>query len=151
MERTLILFKPDAVQRRLCGRLLSRFEEKGLRIAGMKLMQVDEALAGKHYEEHKGKGFYPGLIKFITSSPIVALVIEGPKAIATCRKMMGKTFGFDAEPGTIRGDFGISNQFNLVHGSDGPAAAEKEIGLYFPGGQGILNYKTADAGLHLCD
>ncbi|MGE0713767.1 MAG: nucleoside-diphosphate kinase [Planctomycetota bacterium] len=151
MEKTLILLKPDAVQRRLIGRILSRFEDKGLRIAGMKLMQVTEALAAEHYKEHKARPFYPGLVKFITSSPVVALCVEGPHAIQVCRDMMGATFGFKANPGTIRGDFGVSNQYNLVHGSDGPEAAERELGLYFPKGEGICSWATADAALHACD
>ena len=151
MERTLILLKPDAVKRRLIGRLIGRFEDKGLKLAGMKLMKIDRSLAEKHYQDHKGKGFYEGLVSFMTGDPVVAMVIEGPSAIDVCRKMMGATFGFKAEPGTIRGDFGVSNQFNLVHGSDGPEAAEREIGLFFPGGEGVLSWETADAQLHLCD
>jgi nucleoside-diphosphate kinase len=150
-ERTLILLKPDAVQRRLIGEILARFERKGLRLAGLKLMHMDQALAAKHYEAHKERPFYPGLVKFMTSAPLVAMVLEGTQAVEVCRKMMGATFGFKAEPGTIRGDFGISNQFNLVHGSDSPAAAEREIGLFFPGGQGLLSYGTADAALHASD
>lgn len=151
MEKTLILLKPDAVQRRLIGKVLARFEDKGLRIAGMKLMQVSKELAETHYQDHKGKPFYDGLVGFITSSPVVALCLEGPSAITVCRNMMGATFGFKADPGTIRGDYGISNQFNLVHGSDGPEAAERELGLFFPEGEGILSWTTADAALHECD
>ncbi len=151
MEKTLILLKPDAVQRRLIGKILARFEDKGLRIAGMKLMQVSKELAETHYQDHKGKPFYDGLVGFITSSPVVALCLEGPSAITVCRNMMGATFGFKADPGTIRGDYGISNQFNLVHGSDGPEAAERELGLFFPNGEGILNWNTADSALHACD
>ena len=151
MEKTLILLKPDAVQRRLIGKILARFEDKGLRIAGMKLMQVSKELAETHYQDHKGKPFYDGLVGFITSSPVVALCLEGPSAITVCRNMMGATFGFKADPGTIRGDYGISNQFNLVHGSDSPEAAERELGLFFPNGDGILDWNTADAGLHACD
>lgn len=151
MEKTLILLKPDAVKRRLIGRVLTRFEEKGLRIAGMKLMKISQELAGQHYADHKGKPFYAGLVSFMTSDPVVALVLEGPNAISVCRQMMGATFGFKADPGTIRGDFGISNQFNLVHGSDGPEAAEREIGLFFPKGEGVLTWATADATLHACD
>jgi nucleoside-diphosphate kinase len=149
-QKTLILFKPDAVQRRLCGKLLTRFEEKGLRIAAMKLMKIDDALAAKHYEAHKTKGFYAGLVKFMTSSPVMALVLEGPHAVEVCRNMMGATFGFKAAPGTIRGDFGVSNQYNLIHGSDSPEAAEREIGLFFEPKQ-VLAWSTADAGLHACD
>lgn len=150
-QRTLILFKPDAVQRRLCGRILARFEDKGLRVVGMKLMQISQDLAAKHYEAHKERPFYPGLVKFMTSAPVVALVLEGPHAVDVCRKLMGATFGFKAEPGTIRGDFGVSNQFNLIHGSDSPESAEREVKLFFPNASELLEYHTADAGLHLCD
>lgn len=131
MERTLIILKPDAVQRGLCGRILSRFEDKGLKIVAMKFMKIDRDLAERHYAVHKSKPFYPGLIQYITSSPVVVLVLEGRNAIAICRKMMGATFGSNAEPGTIRGDLGVSNTFNLIHGSDGPETAAGEIRLYF--------------------
>ena len=135
----------------MIGRILGRFEDKGLRIAGMKLMKISQELAGQHYADHKGKPFYAGLVGFMTSDPVVALVLEGPSAISVCRQMMGATFGFKADAGTIRGDFGISNQFNLVHGSDGPEAAEREIGLFSPKGEGVLDWATADADLHACD
>ncbi len=131
MERTLILAKPDALQRGLVGRLLTRFEQKGLKLAGLKLMVMTPEIAAQHYEAHEERPFYPGLVRFMTSSPIVAMAIEGIGAIAICRKLMGATFGCNAEPGTIRGDFGVSNSFNLVHGSDSPEAAEKELALYF--------------------
>lgn len=151
IQRTLILFKPDAVQRRLCGRILARFEDKGLKIVGMKLMRITEDLAAKHYEAHRERPFYPGLVKFMTSAPVMALVVEGPHAVDVCRKLMGATFGFKAEPGTIRGDFGVSNQFNLIHGSDSPEAAEREIKLFFPDPAELFEYQTADAALHACD
>jgi nucleoside-diphosphate kinase len=141
MERTLILLKPDAVQRGLSGQILSRFEQKGLKIAAMKLMQISPALAAKHYEAHKERKFYPGLVKFMTSSPVVALCLEGIDAIKICRTLMGATFGADAAPGTIRGDFGVSRSYNLVHGSDSPEAAAREIGLFFP--EGVVNYDYA--------
>jgi nucleoside-diphosphate kinase len=141
MERTLILFKPDAVQRGLSGEILSRFERKGLKIAGMKLMQISQDLAAKHYEAHKERPFYPGLVQFMTSSPVVALALEGIGAIAVCRKLMGATFGSDAEAGTIRGDYGVSRSFNLVHGSDSPEAAERELSLFFP--EGLVEYDYA--------
>jgi nucleoside-diphosphate kinase len=131
LEQTLIILKPDAVQRRLVGKILQRFEDKGLRIAAMKFMQISRSLAERHYEVHKGKPFYPSLIEYITSGPVVVMVLAGPKAIEVTRKMMGKTFGYEAEPGTIRGDYGISRTLNLVHGSDGPESATKEISLYF--------------------
>ncbi len=138
MERTLILLKPDAVQRGLIGDILGRFEAKGLKIVGMKLMRMTAELAAKHYAAHQGKPFYEGLVKFMTKSPIVALAIEGNGAIGVCRTMMGATFGADAAPGTIRGDYGVSRSYNLVHGSDSPEAAEKELGLFFP--EGCVDY-----------
>lgn len=149
MERTLVLIKPDAVQRRLIGTIIQRFEQKGLKIRGMKLMQITEELASRHYAEHKERSFYKGLVAFMTGNPCVALVLEGPHAVSVVRAMMGATFGFKANPGTIRGDFGVSNQFNLVHGSDGPEAAEREIQLFF-GGE-LLSYGLADDAWHLCD
>ena len=138
MERTLILFKPDAVQRAICGRILSRFEDKGLKIVGMKMMHISADLAAEHYAAHRDRPFYAGLVKFMTSSPVVALALQGIGAIAMCRKMMGATFGTDAESGTIRGDFGSSNSFNLIHGSDSPEAAAKELALFFP--EGIVDW-----------
>ncbi len=145
MEQTLIILKPDCVQRRLLGRIIQRFEDKGLTIAGMKLMQISTELAERHYAPHKGKPFYPGLIRYITSGPVVVMVVTGTQAIAICRTLMGKTFGFEAEPGTIRGDFGVSKTFNLIHGSDGPESAETEIALYFQPGE-LLSYSTAADG-----
>ena len=120
MEQTLIILKPDCIQRRLMGRIIQRFEDKGLTITAMKMMRISRDLAERHYAPHKGKPFYPGLIAYITSGPVVVMVVAGPRAINVCRKLMGKTFGFDAEPGTIRGDFGASTTYNLVHGSDSP-------------------------------
>lgn len=131
MERTLIILKPDAIQRGLVGRILTRFEEKGLQVVGMKMVLIDEELAAKHYAPHKGKPFYEGLVRFMTSSPVVVLAIQGKGAIEVCRKMMGATFGFKAEPGTIRGDYGVSSSFNLIHGSDSPESAKTELALWF--------------------
>ena len=131
MQRTLILFKPDAVQRRLMGQLLSRLETKGLKIVGLKMLRVTPELSRQHYAEHVSKPFYPLLEEFITAGPVVALVAEGPKAVSVVRTMMGPTNGADAPPGTIRGDFGVSRQMNLMHGSDSPEAAAKEISVYF--------------------
>lgn len=131
MERSLILFKPDAVQRRLCGQLLTRIENKGLNIVGLKLMWITPELARQHYAEHVNKPFYPHLEQFITAGPVVALVVEGPGAISVMRTLMGPTNGREAPPGTIRGDFGHSRQMNLIHGSDGPEAAAREIAIYF--------------------
>lgn len=131
MESTLILLKPDCVQRRLIGRIISRFEEKGLNIIAMKMMQVPPELSKQHYAEHVNKPFYPNLESFITAAPIVAMVLEGLDAIRVVREMLGKTNGLQATPGTIRGDFSSSRQMNLVHASDGPEAATREINLYF--------------------
>ena len=131
METTLIILKPDAVQRGLMGRIISRFEDKGLQVVGCKLMTISRDLASKHYESHKGKPFYDGLVNFMTSSPVLVMALRGVGAIAISRKMMGATFGSNAEPGTIRGDFGVSNSFNLIHGSDSPEAAQREMELFF--------------------
>jgi nucleoside-diphosphate kinase len=131
MERTLILLKPDCVQRRLMGRVISRLEEKGLNIIAMKMLRVTPTLAKEHYAEHVQKPFYPGLEKFITASPILAMVVEGLEAIRVVREMLGATSGLKAVAGTIRGDYSSSRQMNLVHASDGPDAAKREINLYF--------------------
>lgn len=139
METTLIILKPDAVQRGLMGKIISRFEDKGLQVVGCKLMQISPKLAETHYEAHKTKGFYPGLVKFMTSSPVLVLAIKGNGAITIARNMMGATFGSKANPGTIRGDFGVSNSFNLIHGSDSPEAAERELKLFFGVGE-VLNW-----------
>src|SRR6185503_10768217 len=131
MERTLVLLKPDCVQRRLMGKVLSRFEEKGLNVIGLKMLQVTPQLAKTHYAEHVQKPFYPALEKFITASPIVAIVVEGLEAIRVVREMLGATSGLKAAAGTIRGDYSSSRQMNLVHASDGPEAAAREVALYF--------------------
>jgi nucleoside-diphosphate kinase len=135
LETTLIIVKPDGVQRGLVGRIVSRFEEKGLVLRGMKFMKIPKETAETHYAPHKERKFYPGLVRFMTSSPVVVMALSGINAIAICRKMMGATFGSNAEPGTIRGDFGVSNSFNLIHGSDSPEAAAKEIELFFKAGE----------------
>jgi nucleoside-diphosphate kinase len=140
LERTLILVKPDGVARRLVGRILARFEEKGLKIAALKLMKVDPSLAERHYGVHRDKPFYSGLIRFITAGPTVAMVLEGPRAVEVSRKLMGATFGWKAEAGTIRGDFGLSNSFNLIHGSDSPDTARQEIALFFREDE-VLSYE----------
>ena len=131
MEKTLIILKPDAVQRGLIGEIITRFEKKGLQIVAAKMMRIPQSLAETHYEPHKVKPFYPGLVKFMTSSPVLVLALSGKDAINISRKMMGATFGSKAEPGTIRGDFGVSNSFNLIHGSDSPESAQRELGLFF--------------------
>jgi nucleoside-diphosphate kinase len=131
VERTLVLVKPDAMQRGLAGEIIGRLERRGLRIAGLKLLQIDEALAARHYEEHRGKSFYPGLIAFITSSPVIAAVFEGPRAIQLVRETIGKTDPLEAPAGSIRAEFGVSKGRNLVHASDKPESAEREVALYF--------------------
>ncbi len=131
IQRTLVLCKPDAVQRGLVGRIVSRFEEKGLRLVGMKMLQVTPELAGKHYAEHVEKPFYGDLLQFITASPIVALAVEGDNAVEVVRNLMGVTNPQKAGSGTIRGDFGLSLTMNLVHGSDSLASAQRELALFF--------------------
>ncbi|HUS48082.1 MAG TPA: nucleoside-diphosphate kinase [Phycisphaerae bacterium] len=140
MERTLVLLKPDAVQRQLVGRIIARFEAKGLKITGLKMMNVSQELAREVYKPHKGKDFYEPLMAFITSAPVVAAVLEGKDAIAVVRAMLGPTFGPDAPPGTIRGDLGMSKRYNLVHGSDSPASASREISLFFSPGE-LVDYE----------
>jgi nucleoside-diphosphate kinase len=131
MQLTLIIFKPDCVQRRLTGSILARFEAKGLRIAALKMIRVNRALAEKHYAEHQGKPFFGGLIDFITSAPVVVGVLEGIEAISVVSGMLGATNGAAAAPGTIRGDYSISKQNNLMHGSDSAESAKREIGIWF--------------------
>jgi nucleoside-diphosphate kinase len=131
MERTLIIFKPDAVQRMLVGRILARFEDKGLRVAAMKLQQSPRAQVEQHYEVHRERPFYRSLVEFMTSGPVILAVLEGPEAITVVRNLLGATNGRQAAPGTIRGDFGLDQQYNLVHASDGAETAEKEIKLFF--------------------
>ena len=143
METTLIFLKPDAVQRGLIAPILARFESKGLTFVGMKLMNVPRATAEKHYAEHEGKPFYDGLLNFVTSSPVLVLAIRGVNAIAVCRNLIGATNGQKAAPGTIRGDYGMSGGNNLVHGSDSPESAERELKLWFPDGVADIT-KTLD-------
>lgn len=131
LQRTLIILKPDAVARKLVGEIIRRFESKGLSIAEMKMMRVPRQLAETHYAEHKGKGFYEDLVGFITGGPVVVMALEGPAAIEIARKLMGKTKFTDAEPGTIRGDFAHDLTANLVHGSDSPESAQRELKLFF--------------------
>ena len=145
MEQTLIIFKPDAVQRGLMGRIMSRFEDKGLKIIGAKFMKISPELAAVHYEAHQERPFYAGLVNFMTSSPVMVLALEGVGAIAMCRSMMGATFGSQADAGTIRGDFGVSNSFNLIHGSDSPEAAGRELDLFFQEGE-ILAWNRSSEG-----
>jgi nucleoside-diphosphate kinase len=132
-ERTLVLVKPDGVQRKLVGEVISRIERKGLNLVSLRLRTVDRELAAQHYAEHDGKSFFGELLEFITSGPVVAAVVEGPRAIASFRQLAGGTDPVEkATPGTIRGDFGLETQFNLVHGSDSPESASREIKLWFP-------------------
>ena len=149
LERTLVLAKPDAVQRGLVGKILARFEEKGLQIVGLKLRQFPRSLVERHYEVHKERPFYPKLVDFMTSGPVVALALEGKDAIEVTRKLMGKTNSRQAEPGTIRGDLGMSFSNNLVHGSDSAEAAKKELALFFPGPDELVDWTpTAQAWVY---
>ena len=131
MQKTLVILKPDCVARRLAGKIIGRLEDKGLQIAGMKLMKISTELARKMYAEHKGKEFYGPLVRFMTGGPVVVMVIRGKDAIRVVRKMLGPTFGPDAPAGTVRGDFGMSKRYNLVHGSDSASSARREIALFF--------------------
>lgn len=144
MQRTLILLKPDAVQRRLIGTIIQRFEHKGLRLVAMKLVQADRALAEKHYAVHASRPFFESLLSFLTSGPTVALVWEGREAVSVARTLMGSTDGTQAPPATIRGDFALSVQNNLVHGSDSPENAASEIALWFTPAE-LVNYTPTDA------
>ena len=131
METTLVLVKPDGVQRGLVGEILSRFERKGLQVVGLKLSRLSRDLLERHYTDHKAKPFFPGLVAFMASAPVAVVALRGLNAVTVVRNLMGKTFGKDAAPGTIRGDLAISSSFNLVHGSDSPEAAAREIALFF--------------------
>lgn len=143
MEKTLIILKPDSVQRRLLGKIISRFEEKGFQIIGLKMIHISETLARRHYAEHEGKDFFEPLVRYTTSAPVLVIVLKGKNVVEIARKMMGATFGFRAEPGTIRGDYAASNRFNLIHGSDSLASAEREIGIFFHKGE-LFEYDPAD-------
>lgn len=151
MERTLVLLKPDCVQRRLIGRLLARFEDKGLTLVAMKMLRITPELAKKHYAEHVDKPFYPGLEAFITSAPVVAVAVEGVEAIRVVREMLGATSGLKAAAGTLRGDFSSSRQMNLVHASDGPQAAARELELYFQPSEFCEHQPLLASVLHAAD
>jgi nucleoside-diphosphate kinase len=138
-ERTLVLIKPDGVQRLLAGRILARYEERGLKLAGLKLVSVSTELAEQHYDVHRAKPFFRGLVEFITSGPVVAAVLEGPNAIAVVRAMNGATRPHEAAPGTIRGDFALETAQNLVHASDSPETAASELQLWFSGDE-LVDY-----------
>jgi nucleoside-diphosphate kinase len=146
IQKTLVLLKPDAVHRHLVGTILHRFEQKGLRIVAMKIMHAGQELASKHYAVHKDKPFYPSLLTFLTSGPMVAMVMEGREAINVVRNLMGPTDGAKAAPGTIRGDFALSVQNNLIHGSDSPESAATEVALWFRPDE-LVNYQTVDVAL----
>jgi nucleoside-diphosphate kinase len=139
-ERTLVLIKPDGVQRLLVGRVLARFEDRGLKLVGLKLVHVDRALAERHYAVHREKPFFGGLVDFITSSPLVAVALAGPNAIAVVRAMVGATRPHEATPGTIRGDFALETAQNLIHASDGPETAAAELALWFSPGE-LVDYE----------
>ena len=145
MERTLVIIKPDAIQRRLAGEITHRFERRGLRIIAMKMIKIDLALAERHYAEHKGKPFYDPLLKYITAAPSVVMVLEGYRAISAVRSMLGATNPAEAEPGTIRADYAMQTRYNLVHGSDGPDTAKREIGLFFSPKDIISQPRPTDA------
>lgn len=142
MEKTLVLLKPDAVQRGIAGEIIARLEKKGLKVAALKMLQMDRALAERHYGVHRGKPFFEGLVDFIVSGPIIAMVLEGRKAVEVVRKAMGSTDSADSAPGTIRGDFGMDVGHNLIHGSDSTDTAQKEITLFFTQKE-ILSYSRA--------
>ena len=138
-ERTLVLIKPDGVQRQLVGRILARYEERGLKVVGLKLVQVDRRLAERHYDAHREKPFFGGLVEFITSGPLVALALDGPNAIAVVRAINGATRPHEAAPGTVRGDFALETAQNIVHASDGREAAATELALWFSDDE-LLDY-----------
>ncbi len=148
MERTLVILKPDAVQRGLIGAIIQRFERRGLRLAGMKLLQVSDALARQHYAVHEGRPFFDGLIQFITSGPVVIMALEGKDAIAVTRTTVGVTAPGKAAPGTIRADFGMDIGFNLVHASDGPETAVQELALWFGADELVSYSRVIDAWIY---
>ena len=143
-ERTLIIIKPDAVQRHLAGRIIARFEAKGLKLVAAKLVQISEELARRHYAAHQDKPFFKPAVTFMSSSPSLLMVWEADGIIEMTRKMIGSTFGYDAQPGTIRGDFGCSQRYNLIHGSDSPESAQKEIALFFKPEE-LIDYSLTDS------
>ena len=146
IQKSFVMMKPDAVQRRLMGKILARFEDKGLQIVACKLIHIDEDLAKTHYGEHVEKPFFPSLVEYITSSPSLAMVIEGEEAITTIRKLVGATNPLEADLGTIRGDYGMDTGRNIIHASDSPTSAEREIGLFFKEDE-ICDYQIVDNNL----
>lgn len=148
MERTYLMIKPDGVQRGLCGEIISRFEARGLKLVAMKFMVIPKAVAENHYGEHKGKKFYDSLISYIISGPVLAMVWEGDGAVAVCRNMMGKTNPQDSAPGTIRGDFGMVTGMNIIHGSDSPESAAREISIFFKPEELMSYARTSDKWIY---
>ena len=148
MEQTYLMVKPDGVQRGLCGEILSRFEKKGLKIVGLKFMVISKEVAENHYGEHKGKPFFPSLISYITSGPVFAMVWEGENAVTICRNMMGKTKPLESAPGTIRGDYCLVTGLNIIHGSDSPESAAREIGIFFKPEELVEYTKDSDKWLY---
>lgn len=144
MEQSLVIVKPDGVQRGLVGEVLARFERRGLKLVGLRLMQIDRALAERHYAVHKGKPFYEPLVAYITSGPVVVVAVEGPDAIAVVRRVVGATKSNEAAPGTIRGDFGLTVERNIIHASDAPDTATFELGLYFASGDMLAYGRDVD-------
>lgn len=145
MERTLIFLKPDAVMRGLMGEIIGRIERKGFLVVGMKMLRLTEEFVRAHYAAHEGKDFYEPLVRYSVSGPVVAMVLEGKNAVSVMRGLMGRTFGSDSPPGTIRGDLALSNRFNLIHGSDSAEAAQREIAAFF-GPDELVNYTPEATG-----
>lgn len=139
IEQTYLMIKPDGVQRGICGDIISRFERKGLKIVALKFMIIPEDIAEKHYAEHKNKKFFPSLISYVTSGPVLAMVLEGDNAIQNCRNIVGKTNPLESPPGTIRGDYGMVTGVNIIHGSDSVESAKREISIFFP--EGVISYE----------
>lgn len=148
MERTYLMVKPDGVQRGICGEIVSRFEKKGLKLVAMKLMVIPKEVAENHYGEHKDKPFFPSLISYITSGPVLAMVWEGESAVSICRNMMGKTNPKESAPGTIRGDFGMQTGMNIIHGSDSVESAEREISIFFKPEELVSYEKTIQSWIY---
>ncbi|MBE6516734.1 MAG: nucleoside-diphosphate kinase [Thermoplasmata archaeon] len=148
MERTYLMVKPDGVQRGICGEIVSRFEKKGLKLVAMKLMVIPKEVAENHYGEHKDKPFFPSLISYITSGPVLAMVWEGESAVSVCRNMMGKTNPKESAPGTIRGDFGMQTGMNIIHGSDSVESAEREISIFFRPEELVSYEKTIQSWIY---
>ena len=148
MEQTYLMIKPDGVQRGLCGEILSRFEKKGLKIVAMKLMVIPKETAENHYAEHKERPFFPPLISYIPSGPVLAMVLEGENAVSVCRNMMGKTNPSESAPGTIRGDYAMVTGLNIIHGSDSPESAKREISIFFKPEELVTYDRTSDKWIY---